>query len=74
MQTYVKIRKTLTRLFRIDKERNARAGVFWYRNSLTKHVLNTWFNFFDANIGNDIAEALNESFTLEELKISEMQS
>ena len=34
----------------------------------------TWFNFFDANIGNDIAEALNESFTLEELEISEMRS
>ena len=66
MQTYVKIRRTFTRLFRTD--------VFWYCISLTKHVLNTWFNFFDANIGNDIAEALNVSFTLEELEISEMRS
>ena len=75
MQTYVKIRRTFTRLFRIDKETEySRAGVFWYRNSLTKHVLNTWFNVFDVNIGNDIAESLNESFTLEELEISEMQS
>ena len=32
-----------------------------------------WFNFLDVDIGNDIAEALNESLTLEELEISEMR-
>ena len=58
----------------LTRKRDTRAGVFWYHISLTKHVLNTWFNFFDANIGNDIAEALNESFTLEVLEISEKRS
>ena len=58
----------------LTRKRDTRAGVFWYRNSLTKHMLNKWFNFFDANIGNDIAEALNDSFTLEELEISQMRS
>ena len=69
---YVKI--SLPACSALTRKRNTRAGVFWYRILLTKHVLNTWFNFFDANIGNDIAEALNESFILEELEISEMRS
>ena len=58
----------------LTRKRDTRAGLFWYRISLTKHVLNTWFNFFDANLGNDMVEALNESFTLKELEISEMRS
>ena len=45
---------------------------YFIDKTCVKHM--TWFNFFDANIGNDIAEALNESFTLEELEISEMRS
>ena len=57
----------------LTRKRNSSRRL-WYRISLTKQVLNTWFNFFDANIGNDIAEALNESFTVEELEISEMRS
>ena len=56
-------------------KRDTLAGVFLvsYFNVTVKHVLNTWFNFFDAKFETDMTEAFNESFTLEELEITKIE-